>query len=101
MDLESRIKNISHEESLKLINSADIDTNGKCWAIRRIQNPEILRNLLNYTDNPLILKEIIENPAILNEENLLDFAFNNYDWKIRFTAMNTLVQDSEFRKLWR
>ena len=76
MDLESRIKNISPEESLMLINSTDIDTEGKCWAIKRITNPEILRNLLKHTENPLILKTIIENTVLLSEENLMDFAFN-------------------------
>ena len=100
MDVEYRLKNITPEESLMLINSTDIDTKGKCWAIRRIQNPEILRNLLNHTEDPLILKAIIENSVLLDIENLRDFASNHENWKVRLTAINTLVQDMEFREVW-
>lgn len=101
MDLESRIKNISPEESLMLINSTDIDTEGKCWAIKRITNPEILRNLLKHTDDPIILKTIIEDTVLLSKENLMDFAFNCKNWKIRLIAVNTWVQDSEFSNVCR
>lgn len=101
MDVEYRLKNITPEESLMLINSTDITTEGKCWAIRRIQNPEILRNLLNYTEDPLILKTIIEETVFLDIEILMDFASNHENWKVRLTAVNALVQYNEFRQVWR
>ena len=101
MDVESRLKNITWEESLKIINSTDIDTKGKCWAIRRIQNREILRNLINHTEDPLILKTLIEDTVLSDIENLWDFASNHENWKVRLTALNTLVQYKEFREVWR
>lgn len=94
--MESRIRNMSQEQSLKLIESKDISTEDKCWALRKVQNPEILKNLLKCTDNFSILKTIIGDSVLFSEENLLDFAFNHEYWRIRLAAISVFLFDSIF-----
>lgn len=96
MDLESRIRNMSQEQSLKLIESTNISTKDKCWALRKVQNPEILKNLLKYTEDFFILKTIIADTVLFSEENLLDYAFNHENWKIRLAAISVFLLDSIF-----